>query len=80
MTLDPKSELARDADSIRDTARQCRTVRDLADKRRWSMETARHANAGLNLNLPEAKLRPPGQPTPGQACPKQGKAKPGGGK
>ncbi len=69
ITLDPKSELALRADEIREAAKTCKTIRDLADHFRWSMEVARHANQGLSLNLPEAQLRP-GPAKVAVACPK----------
>ena len=73
-----RSELETRADEIRGIAakRTCKNINDLAHELGWNMETARHANQVLALNLPDAKLRA-GPPTAGQANPKQPKKQAG---
>jgi hypothetical protein len=51
------SELARRADEIRGISQSCKTINDLAKRTGFSMEIARHWNAELKLNLPDATPR-----------------------
>jgi hypothetical protein len=74
MKLDPNSEMAKSAADIQADATKCATVADLARMRRWSMETARHANQALELGLREAALRP-GPRIEARAIPKPVKRK-----
>jgi hypothetical protein len=78
MKIDPSSEIARNEPSIREAAEKCGNLQELAKTFGWNMEVARHANEGFNLGLPERTLRPAVAPRVGVACPKLGKAKPGG--
>lgn len=74
MTPDPNSELARRADEIRGLAQSCKTINDLARVTGFSMETTRHWNKELGLNLSDAKLQA-GPKAPAKAHPKPVKRK-----
>jgi hypothetical protein len=63
------SEIIERADEIRAIAAKCKTLNDLAKRLGWSMEIARHANAVLGLDLPDARLKT-GPATAGRAVPK----------
>jgi len=64
------SELQSRAAEIRQVASECEHLLELSRRLRWSMEIARHANAELNLGLPEAGLKPAGAKVAGVAVPK----------
>jgi hypothetical protein len=68
------SEIEDRAARIRAIAETCLTVNELAKRLGWNMETARHANTVLALNLPDAKLRA-GPATEAKAVPKPVKRK-----
>ena len=63
------SEIQTRATELRAIAAKCKTINEFRAATGWNMETARHANQVLALNLPDAKLRA-GKPTVGQAVPK----------
>ncbi len=68
------SELESRADEIRAIAAKpsCKTINDLSRLTGFNMETARHWNVELGLNLPDARLRT-GPRTEAKANPKQPK-------
>lgn len=68
------SEIERRADEIRELAKSCITLRDLAMKTGWPMETIIHWNKELELGLVPAKLALGGK-REAQAVPKPQKKK-----
>jgi len=68
------SEIEDRAARIRAIAETCLTVNELAKRLGWNMETARHANQVLSLNLPDARLQT-GPRTEAKAVPKPVKRK-----
>jgi hypothetical protein len=66
------SEIERRSEELRDIARACTNLNEFAKAVGWRMETARHANTVLSLNLPDARLRA-GPATEAKANPKQPK-------
>jgi hypothetical protein len=66
------SEIQTRAPEIRNLASKCSTINELAKSLGWNMETARHANTVLELNLPDARLQT-GPRTEAKANPKQPK-------
>jgi hypothetical protein len=75
MKIDPSSQLGKSEAEIREAAKSCGNVHELAKHFGWHIQTARHANEGFELGLPERTLRPPVAPRVGVACPKPVKRK-----
>lgn len=71
------SEIQQRADELKQTAQGCSTLNEFAKAVGWNMETARHANSVLALNLPDAKLKT-GPVKVAQSCPKPVKKSAGG--
>ena len=74
------SEITERANELRQIAKGCATVTDLARKLKWNQESARAANEQLSLGLGDVKLNRGGAPREGMAVPKPTKAKSGGAK